>query len=74
MGSSTPNRPVQNMPDLEGSILHYPLQWIGIGFLAGFVVGGGQRSRLGQALIGFAARVAVRTATMSALSRALRQS
>jgi len=60
--------------DLGDSIRRYPLQSIGIGFLTGFVVGGGQSSPIGQGLIGFAARIAMRQAVVAALSEALKQS
>lgn len=73
MDSSLQRPSGQLVPDLELSIRRYPLQSLGAGFLAGFVIGGGQRSGIGQGLIGFAARLAVRQATISALSQALRQ-
>lgn len=74
MDSSQQRPPLHYVPDLEVSIRRHPLESVGIGLLAGFVVGGGQRSRIGQGLIGFAARLAVRQATMAALSQSLRQS
>ncbi len=73
MDSSLMRGSDQFVPDLERSIRRYPLQSLGVGFVAGFVIGGGQRSRIGQGLLGFAARIAVRQATMAALSQALRQ-
>jgi uncharacterized membrane protein (Fun14 family) len=74
MNSSRQDRPVQYMADIEASIRRYPLEALGIGFLTGFVVGGGQHSRIGQGLIGFAARFAVRQVTMTALSETLKSS
>jgi hypothetical protein len=74
MDSSQRRPRLQYVPDLEVSIRRHPLESVGVGFLAGFVVGGGQRSRIGQGLIGFAARLAVRQVTMVALSQSLRQS
>ncbi len=56
------------------SIRRYPLQFLGVSLLTGFLVGGGQRTRIGQELIGYAARHAVRQVAISALSEALRQS
>lgn len=50
-----------------------PFEALGIGFLAGFVIGGGHMSRAGQLLIGFAARTAVKQAATTALSEALKQ-
>ena len=67
-------RPVPYLTSLGESIRSYPLHALGIGFLTGFVVGGGHMSRVGQGLIGFAARMAVRQAATTALSEALRQS
>lgn len=67
-------RPLPYLTNLGHSIRSYPLQALGIGFLTGFVVGGGHLSRVGQELIGFAARMAVRQAAITALAEALRQS
>jgi hypothetical protein len=67
--SSTPY-----LADLGVSIQRHPLEALGIGFLTGFVVGGGHHSRIGQGLIGFAARLAVRQMAVTALSEALKQS
>ena len=67
-------RPVPYLTTLGASIRSYPLQALGISFLTGFVVGGGHMSRVGQGLLGFAARMAVRQAAATAVSEALRQS
>jgi hypothetical protein len=50
---------------VEGAARRHPLQALGIGFLTGFVIGGGQRSRAGQCLIAFAVQMAVRQAMIS---------
>jgi hypothetical protein len=62
------------MTGLALSVQRHPLQSIGIGLLTGFVVSGGQRTRVGQGLIGLAARLAVRQMAFIALSEALKQS
>jgi hypothetical protein len=67
-------RPLPYLTSLELSVRSHPLQALGIGFLTGFVVGGGQNSRAGQGLLGFAARLAVRQIAAMALSEALRPS
>jgi hypothetical protein len=57
--------------DLESTIRRHPLAALGIGFLAGFVIGGGQQTRVGQGLIGFAARTAIKQALSAAIAEAL---
>jgi hypothetical protein len=74
MNSLQPMAPLPYLGDLGERIQRYPLEALGIGFLTGFVIGGGQQSRLGQGLIGFAARIAVRRMAVSALSDVLRKS
>jgi hypothetical protein len=58
---------------IETNVRRYPMEAMGIGLLAGFVVGGGQHVRLGRELIGLAARAAVRYAAMTALSQTMRR-
>ncbi len=67
------DRPVPYLTTVGETIRRHPLEAVGIGFLTGFVMGGGQQSRIGQGLIAFAARFAVRQAAMVALSEALRR-
>jgi hypothetical protein len=71
--SSTYDRTTQCVTDLSLTIQRHPLEALGVGFLAGFVIGGGQRSRVGQWLVGLAARFAVRQVTMAVVSEALRE-
>jgi len=59
-----PNR----IMDLESIIRRHPSAALGIGFVAGFVFGGGQQTRVGQGLIGFAARTAVSQAVSAAIA------
>ena len=61
----------QSVDHLAAGRRSHPLQALGIGFLTGFVIGGGQRSRAGQCLIGFAARLAVRQAMIATLAEVL---
>ncbi len=44
---------------------------LGIGLLTGFVIGGGQRSRAGQGLIGFAGPLLARQAVITTLAEVL---
>lgn len=60
MNAREQSRPSQYMTELTLSVQRHPLQSIGIGFLIGFVVGGRQRTRVGQGLIGLPAGQAVR--------------
>src|SRR6516162_8675332 len=48
-----------------------PLKALGVSALAGFVVGGGYRSRLGISILCFLGRAAIREAPMSAIARAI---
>jgi hypothetical protein len=57
--------------DPESIIRRHPRAALGIGFLAGFVFGGGQQTGVGQGLIGFAARTAVGQAVSVAIAEAL---
>jgi hypothetical protein len=56
---------------VEESIKENPLTALGMAALAGFVVGGGYRSKLGISLIWLAGRVAMRRAVIAAVSRAV---
>jgi hypothetical protein len=56
--------------DVEQSIKKQPAKALAIAAMAGFVVGGGYRSRLGISLLGLAGRSALRNLAMSALLRA----
>ncbi|GEM_PF-6591791 len=58
--------------DLRLTIQRYPLEALGAGFLAGLIIGGGHRSRIGQWLIGFGVRFAIRQITTAVVSEALR--
>jgi len=69
MTASAPDRSV-HLQGLEGAIRRHPFHAIGVGFLTGFVCGGGQRTRLGQGLVGLAARIAVRQAMATTLAEA----
>jgi hypothetical protein len=71
MAASPAERSVNHLAAVEGAARRHPLQALGIGLLTGFVVGGGQRSRAGQCLIGFAARLAVRQVAISTLAEVL---
>jgi len=55
MNSLQQAAPLPYLTDLGARIQRHPLEALGIGFLTGFVVGGGQQSHIGQGLIGFAA-------------------
>lgn len=52
----------------EKSIKAKPLKAVGVAVFAGFVVGGGHRSRLGIALLWFIGKNAVRGAVSSAIA------
>jgi hypothetical protein len=54
-----------------GAVRRNPMHALGIGFLAGFVIGGGQRSRAGQGLIGLAARMMVRQVVITGLAEVI---
>ena len=70
--SSAPLRPAINrLAVVAEAVRRNPLQALGIGFLAGFVIGGGQQSRAGQELIGIATRLMVRQAVFTGISEAL---
>jgi hypothetical protein len=56
---------------LEKSIKEQPLKALGIGAAAGFVVGGGLRSRVGASLLLFVGKVAMREMALSAVSGAV---
>jgi len=71
MAMAPAERSVDHLAVVEGAVRRYPLQALGIGLLAGFVIAGGERSRAGQCLIGFAARLAFRQAVISALTEVL---
>jgi hypothetical protein len=62
---------IDRLAAVEGAARRHPLQALGIGFLTGFVIGGGQRSRAGQYLIEFGARLAVRQAMINTLTEVL---
>jgi hypothetical protein len=66
--ASPAQRSVDHLAAVEGAARRHPLQALGIGFLTGFVIGGGQRSRIGQVLIGFAVRLALRQAVITTLA------
>jgi hypothetical protein len=71
MESNTQDQASEYISEVQLAIQRHPLQALGIGFLAGFVVGGGHSSRVGQWMIGFAARLAVKQMTMAMVSEAL---
>jgi hypothetical protein len=71
MTASAQDRSVHHLPEIERLIQRYPFRAIGVGFLTGFVCGGGQRTRVGQGLVGWAARIAVRQAMATTLAEAL---
>ena len=56
---------------LQSSIRRRPVESLALGFLAGFVVAGGQRNPVGQTLVGLATRVALRLAVSRALAEAI---
>jgi hypothetical protein len=58
--------------DLQGTIRRRPLEAVAVGFLTGFVCGGGQRTQLGQGLVGAAARIALRLTVSRALAEAMK--
>jgi hypothetical protein len=68
------DRRVSYLEEIGSNVRRYPLEALGIGFLTGFLFGGGQQSRIGQVLIGVAARFAVRQAAVTALSQSMRRS
>lgn len=57
--------------ELQARIRQRPVQTVALGFLTGFVLGGGQRTRVGQNLVGFAIRLALRVALSKALVEAI---
>src|SRR5665213_1256521 len=57
--------------NVERSIRHKPLRALGIGALAGFVIGGGYRTRLGVSLLWLMGRTAVKESIISAVSGAI---
>lgn len=57
--------------DLRAGIRRHPFEAIALGFLTGFVFGGGQTTRVGQGLVGFAARAALRVTVSRALAEAI---
>ncbi len=57
--------------DLQARIRRRPLEAVALGFLTGFVFGGGQTTRIGQGLVGFAARAALRVTVSRALAEAI---
>jgi hypothetical protein len=59
------------MAVVQGAVRRYPLQALGIGLLAGFVIGGGERSLAGRRLIGFAVPMALRQAVIATLAEVL---
>ncbi len=71
MAASPSERSVDHLAAVKGAARRHPLQALGIGFLTGFVIGGGQRSRTGQVLIGFAVRLALRQAVITTLAEVL---
>lgn len=73
MESNAHERTPDYISELQLAIRRHPLEALGLGFLAGFVVGGGHGSRIGQWMIGFAARLAVKQMTMAMVSEALRE-
>jgi hypothetical protein len=73
MESNAHERTPDYISELQLAIQRHPLEALGLGFLAGFVVGGGHGSRIGQWMIGFAARLAVKQMTMAMVSEALRE-
>ncbi len=58
---------------LEESIKEQPLKALGIGALAGFVVGGGYRTRLGLSILLFMGKAAMREVAVSAVAGAINQ-
>jgi hypothetical protein len=73
MEFSDEGRPASYLEEIGENVRRYPLEALGIGFLTGFLFGGGQQSRIGQVLIGVAARFAVRQAAVTALSQSMRR-
>jgi hypothetical protein len=57
--------------DVEESIKDQPVKALAVAAIAGFVVGGGYRSRLGIYLLGLVGRTALRNVAFSALSEAI---
>jgi|HubBroStandDraft_6_1064221.scaffolds.fasta_scaffold1509592_2 hypothetical protein len=58
--------------EIQTRIRQHPYEAVALGFLTGFVLGGGQKTRIGQGLVGFAARMALRAAVSRALTEAVR--
>ncbi len=52
---------------LQSSIRRRPVESLALGFMTGFVFAGGQRTRVGQTLVGLATRVALRLTMSRAL-------
>lgn len=71
IAAASAERSVARLAVVQGAVRRHPLQALGIGLLTGFVIGGGQRSRAGQCLLGFAARLAVRQAVITTLAEVL---
>jgi hypothetical protein len=57
--------------ELQARIRRRPFEAVALGFLTGFVLGGGQRTRVGQGLVGFAAHAALRVTVSRALAEAI---
>jgi hypothetical protein len=73
MEATAYDRTSEYVAELSNTIQQHPLEALGIGFLTGFVVGGGHGSRVGQWLIAFAARLAVKQMTLAVVSEALKE-
>src|SRR5277367_2540448 len=58
---------------LEESIKEQPIKALGLGALAGFVIGGGYRSRLGLSVLLFMGKAAMREMAVSAVAGAINQ-
>jgi hypothetical protein len=65
------NGSADGMMNLESIIRRHPFTALGIGFLTGFVFGGGHESRVGQGLIGFASKMAARQLAIAVMAQAL---
>jgi hypothetical protein len=57
--------------ELQARIREHPFEAVALGFLTGFVFGGGQTTRVGQGLVGFAARAALRVTVSRALAEVI---
>jgi hypothetical protein len=71
MAASPSDSSTNHLKAVAGAIRRNPMQALSIGFLAGFVIGGGQQSRAGQGLIGIAARLMVRQAVINGLAEVI---